>query len=170
MFKQAQYEGRSKILSKMAQFKISQDALDVVEAIGTRRFIALVKSGEIFKGFIGQQYLDWFETCPDSVNDFLADWYGRDEGESDDKAWKRTCGKVVDVLSLVLMVETEPEWYEKASKELKTVIDKALDDPDVRRSNPLAAKAIANYLAEAAEVAYFAGLVPEPLPGESLTL
>lgn len=170
MFEQAQLMEEELILAKMARFNISQDALDVVKNIGARRFIDFAETGEIFKGFIGRQYLDWFETCPDSANDCLADWYGRDECESDDKAWKNTCGKVIEVLSLVLLAETEPEWYAKAPKELKYILDKALDNSDVLRENPLVVDAIANYLKEAAEVAYYAELISEPLSDESLTL
>lgn len=169
MFEQAQLMEEKLILAKMAKFNISQDALDIVEVIGPRKFITLTETGEIVKVF-WRQYLDWFETCPDSANDCLVGWYGRDECESDDKAWKNTCGRVIEVLSLVLLAETEAEWYAKAPKELKFIMDKALNNSDVLRKNPLVVNAIANYLAEAAEVAYYAELVSDLLSNGALTL
>lgn len=169
MFEQAQYIEDRLIIAEMAKFNISQDALDIVEVIGPRRFITLTETGEIVKVF-WRQYLEWFNTCPNSVNDILIEECGRQECESDDETWKNTCGKVIDILSLVLIVEKIPEWYEGAPKELKFILDKALDNPEFLLQNPTAMDAIANYLAEAAEVAYYAELVSSLLSNEALTL
>lgn len=158
MFKTATYQGKSVILTKMVQFKISQDTLDIVQKIGPSKFIKLAKANTLIDTVLAE-YAEWFITCPDSVKDILCNMFNRQFYEVNDEMWLVAVCMHIAVSDFEMMINTAPEWYNYAPKNFIFIIEKALSDGDVLDFNPSVAEAVANYLGEAVDVAKYAALI-----------
>lgn len=158
MFKQAEYNGRSKILRKMREFTFSQDGLDVVRKIGPSKFIRLAKSGKVIT-MVHEQYKRWFVRCPESVREIVHEMFSNLEPEANEKAWLAKCCLYINLLDLKNLIDVEPEWYEKAPKVFKFIMDKAFEDQGLKAQNTFVDAVYADYLIEAVKVAEWADLL-----------
>jgi len=114
----ANYHGRNKILASLAETSVSQEALDIVQVIGPKRFCTLEKKGEL-RPRIKNQYLEWIINAPESVMDDLkTEW----EDQTDEEFDMEYIAERIDYEFIRKLVDQEPDWLKEAPRMLRSVM------------------------------------------------
>ncbi len=157
MYTRAIYEGNDTTLQSMASFNISQDALDVVEKMGSERFIILARRGDIVDK-LATQFVGWVMDCPELARDYL--FKNIPHAEIGDETIQLNGialnMRINDMEGLIVLAS---QWYNQAPMMIHFIIEKALADTDVRNENPFIIGVIENYIKEAVDVARYAEII-----------
>ena len=123
--REIEYSGRNDILKKLAkETSISQESFDIVRVIGPKKFIKLVKKGEL-RQTIMNQYLEWIVNAPELVlADLEAEYKKQFDGDFD----LELASKKMGFNYVKYLIDLAPEWLEDAPKMLRNILDVTIQD------------------------------------------
>ena len=157
MVKRVVYNGKDRNLKTLARYGISQDAFDIIEYIGMRKFLRLANKGKIYR-VISDQFLDFLERSPDYIIGALYEEYGAKLEDDDEIHHLHRFMIVMRFEFFCLLVQFYPEWYATAPKYFKFIMDKAMADVDEHIGH-LVIEAYSKYLRDGIQFCRYAGFM-----------
>lgn len=157
MVKRVVYNGKNKNLKTLARYDISQDAFDIIEYIGMRKFLRLANKGRIYR-VISDQFLNFLEKSPDYIIEALYKEYGKNLEDDDYNHHLHRFKIAMRFEYFCLLVGLYPEWYDKAPKYFKFIMDKAMADANEHVGH-LVIQAYSKYLRDGIQFCRHAGFM-----------